>query len=147
MAPILRRTTEHKEAPLSTAIDLADIGRASNSKLQSAKELRLGEAGRTGGLSSDAGAGDAADYGVKALHSRKPQYARAGRGHEASARDAALCGRPWLFRRLISRALVTADIMPSVWARFPGFVDDMRAVFSAFAKSVTMPAILAGMAR
>jgi hypothetical protein len=36
--------------------------------------------------------------------------------------------------------------MPSVWARFAGFVDDMRAVFSAFGKSVTMPAILAGMA-
>jgi hypothetical protein len=38
---------------------------------------------------------------------------------------------------------VTADMVPSVRARFAGFVDDMRAVFSAFAKSVTMQAILA----
>jgi hypothetical protein len=52
-------------------------------------------------------------------------------------------GRPGLFRCHISRALVTADIVPSVRARFAGFVDDMRAVFSAFAKSVTMQAILA----
>ncbi len=42
---ILRRATERKEAPQSTATDRVGIGPASSSKLQSARGLRLDGAG------------------------------------------------------------------------------------------------------
>jgi hypothetical protein len=52
---MLKRVIEHKEAPLLAATDRAGIGPASSSKLQSARGLRLTDAGRIGELSLRAG--------------------------------------------------------------------------------------------